>query len=129
SGYRPTGALSAPTDHRRPSLLRFALLIGTLARPLHPARWRKQQSMSPANGQTGQFDGCPSSEGMPEWRRKWHRHRYGPIAESRQDRIGVSIMAELRVAAERTIEAPPDQVYGVLADYQQHHPRILPPAF
>jgi uncharacterized protein YndB with AHSA1/START domain len=38
-------------------------------------------------------------------------------------------MAEIRVVAERTIAAPTDRVYGYLADYQQHHPRILPPAF
>ena len=38
-------------------------------------------------------------------------------------------MAALRVASERTIEAPAEKVYGVLADYRQHHPRILPPAF
>jgi hypothetical protein len=38
-------------------------------------------------------------------------------------------MAEMRVAAERTIAAPAARVYGVIADYQQHHPRILPPAF
>jgi hypothetical protein len=33
------------------------------------------------------------------------------------------------VAAERTVGAPADKVYGVLADYRQHHPNILPPAF
>jgi hypothetical protein len=38
-------------------------------------------------------------------------------------------MAALRVVAERTIGAPADKVYGVMADYQQHHPRVLPPAF
>jgi hypothetical protein len=38
-------------------------------------------------------------------------------------------MAEVRVAAERTIGAPADKVYGVIADYRQHHPRILPAAF
>jgi hypothetical protein len=38
-------------------------------------------------------------------------------------------MAEIRVRAERPIAAPAGQVYGYLADYQQHHPRLLPPAF
>jgi|SRR5215207_8608124 len=38
-------------------------------------------------------------------------------------------MTELQVAAERTIGAPAAKVYGVIADYKQHHPRILPPAF
>jgi hypothetical protein len=38
-------------------------------------------------------------------------------------------MAELRVTAEREIGAPAEKVYGILSDYQQHHPRILPPAF
>ncbi|HEY7036823.1 MAG TPA: SRPBCC family protein [Thermomicrobiales bacterium] len=38
-------------------------------------------------------------------------------------------MAEMRAAAERTIGAPADKIYGVLADYRQHHPNILPPAF
>jgi hypothetical protein len=38
-------------------------------------------------------------------------------------------MAALRVASERTIEAPAEKVYGVLVDYRQHHSRILPPAF
>jgi len=27
------------------------------------------------------------------------------------------------------VGAPADKVYGVLADYRQHHPNILPPAF
>ena len=38
-------------------------------------------------------------------------------------------MAAMRVASERTIGAPAEKVYGVLVDYRQHHPRILPPAF
>ena len=38
-------------------------------------------------------------------------------------------MAELQVTAEREIGAPADKVYAILSDYQQHHPRILPPAF
>lgn len=38
-------------------------------------------------------------------------------------------MAEVRVVAERAIDAPAERVYRCLADYQQHHPRFLPPAF
>jgi hypothetical protein len=38
-------------------------------------------------------------------------------------------MAELRVSAERELASPAVKVYGLLADYQRHHPRILPPAF
>ncbi len=38
-------------------------------------------------------------------------------------------MAEIRVAAERAIAAPAEQVYRYLADYRAHHPRFLPPAF
>jgi uncharacterized protein YndB with AHSA1/START domain len=37
-------------------------------------------------------------------------------------------MGTIRVAAERTIDAAPDAVYGCLADMHQHA-RILPPAF
>jgi uncharacterized protein YndB with AHSA1/START domain len=28
-----------------------------------------------------------------------------------------------------TIDAPPERVYAVLADYRQHHPRIVPPEY
>ena len=38
-------------------------------------------------------------------------------------------MAEVRIAAERAINAPAGRVYGYIADYRQHHPNILPPAF
>jgi hypothetical protein len=38
-------------------------------------------------------------------------------------------MAEIRVAAERLINAPAELVYRYLADYRDHHPRFLPPAF
>jgi uncharacterized protein YndB with AHSA1/START domain len=38
-------------------------------------------------------------------------------------------MAEIRVTAERTINAPPDDVYRYIADFREHHPRFLPPAF
>jgi uncharacterized protein YndB with AHSA1/START domain len=37
-------------------------------------------------------------------------------------------MAKVEASAERTIDAPAEQVYGYLADMHQH-PRFLPPAF
>jgi hypothetical protein len=38
-------------------------------------------------------------------------------------------MSEIRVQAERVIDAPATVVYRCLADYRQHHPNILPDAF
>ena len=38
-------------------------------------------------------------------------------------------MPELRVAEERLIGAPADLVYRCIADFREHHPRFLPPAF
>jgi uncharacterized protein YndB with AHSA1/START domain len=38
-------------------------------------------------------------------------------------------MSPLHVSAERTIPAPAEAVYALLADYRDGHPRILPPAF
>jgi uncharacterized protein YndB with AHSA1/START domain len=38
-------------------------------------------------------------------------------------------MAPIVVAAERTVAAPADTVYGYIADMREHHPRFLPPAF
>ncbi len=38
-------------------------------------------------------------------------------------------MSEIQVSAHRLIAAPAERVYRILADYRQHHPRILPPAF
>lgn len=38
-------------------------------------------------------------------------------------------MARHRVAATARINAPAPVVYGILADYHRHHPRILPKAF
>lgn len=38
-------------------------------------------------------------------------------------------MANVEVSAERIINAPAERVYGYLADFREHHPRILPPAF
>src|SRR3954465_2895287 len=38
-------------------------------------------------------------------------------------------MPPLHVSAERTVPAPADAVYGLLANYRDGHPSILPPAF
>ena len=38
-------------------------------------------------------------------------------------------MAEIRIAAEGDVAAPAEEVYGYIADYREHHPRFLPPAF
>ena len=38
-------------------------------------------------------------------------------------------MATIIAMAEGTVAAPADRVYAILADYREHHPRILPPAF
>lgn len=38
-------------------------------------------------------------------------------------------MGTIRVAAEGTVAAPAATVYGLLADYRQHHPQFLPGAF
>lgn len=38
-------------------------------------------------------------------------------------------MAQVRVAAERSIGAPVERVYAYVADYREHHHRFLPPAF
>jgi uncharacterized protein YndB with AHSA1/START domain len=38
-------------------------------------------------------------------------------------------MAQIHVAGERRLAAPADRVYRCLANYREHHPRILPPAF
>lgn len=38
-------------------------------------------------------------------------------------------MALARAQAEQLIEAQPDAVYAVLADYRTHHPRIMPSSF
>lgn len=38
-------------------------------------------------------------------------------------------MATIHVAAERTVDALAETVYGYLADMREHHPRFLPPAF
>ncbi len=35
----------------------------------------------------------------------------------------------IRISAEREIAAPADRVYRIIADYVNHHPHILPPAF
>jgi hypothetical protein len=36
-------------------------------------------------------------------------------------------VSELRVAAERAVGAPADLVYRLIADFDRHHPRFLPP--
>jgi hypothetical protein len=38
-------------------------------------------------------------------------------------------MAAIHVSAEGPVGAPPETVYGYLADMQTHHPKFLPPAF
>jgi uncharacterized membrane protein len=38
-------------------------------------------------------------------------------------------MTQIRIAADSIVDAPADRVYGYLADYERHHPKILPPAF
>jgi uncharacterized protein YndB with AHSA1/START domain len=38
-------------------------------------------------------------------------------------------MSRHRVTATATLKAPADAVYRVLADYREHHPRILPSVF
>jgi uncharacterized protein YndB with AHSA1/START domain len=38
-------------------------------------------------------------------------------------------VSELRVVAERAVAAPADLVYRLIADFDRHHPRFLPPAF
>ena len=38
-------------------------------------------------------------------------------------------MGSIHVDAEAAVGAPASVVYGIIADYREHHPRILPPAF
>ncbi|HEX3722553.1 MAG TPA: SRPBCC family protein [Nitrolancea sp.] len=38
-------------------------------------------------------------------------------------------MSRAQVAEERMIDAPAEKIYDCIADYRQHHPRFLPPAF
>src|SRR5947209_19919928 len=38
-------------------------------------------------------------------------------------------MPLIHVAADGAVDAPPEQVYSYIADYREHHPRFLPPAF
>ena len=38
-------------------------------------------------------------------------------------------MSEIHVEAERTIDAPATTAYAVIADFREHHPKILPDAF
>jgi hypothetical protein len=36
---------------------------------------------------------------------------------------------KITTSARRTVEAPASRVYAYIADFKQHHPNILPPAF
>jgi ribosome-associated toxin RatA of RatAB toxin-antitoxin module len=38
-------------------------------------------------------------------------------------------MSQINVAVSKTINAPANQVYSILADYRNHHPHILPQAY
>jgi hypothetical protein len=38
-------------------------------------------------------------------------------------------MGEIKVSKEGPVGAPPELVYGLVADMREHHPRFLPPAF
>lgn len=38
-------------------------------------------------------------------------------------------MSTIHVAVENTVNAPAETVYGYLADFRNHHPKFLPPAF
>jgi polyketide cyclase/dehydrase/lipid transport protein len=38
-------------------------------------------------------------------------------------------MPRYQVSESAIIHAPPAKVYGILSDYRQHHPRILPPQY
>ena len=38
-------------------------------------------------------------------------------------------MSRIALSAERVVDAPADTVYRCVADYQEHHPHFLPPAF
>ena len=39
------------------------------------------------------------------------------------------VLSQQRVEATDRVQASPAQVYAILADYRQHHPRILPPRY
>jgi hypothetical protein len=43
--------------------------------------------------------------------------------------LGAMAKTQIEVSAEREINAPAGRVYALLADYREHHPKILPPAF
>lgn len=38
-------------------------------------------------------------------------------------------MSQVNLAVSGNINAPANEVYAIIADYQNHHPRILPPAY
>jgi polyketide cyclase/dehydrase/lipid transport protein len=56
-------------------------------------------------------------------RRKWH-----DACDAKRRVVGM-IMAEVRVEVNSFMQASPDVVYRCIADYRQHHPNFLPPAF
>ena len=43
--------------------------------------------------------------------------------------LNTLLMGKRHVSAGSRIDAPPETVYGYLADMREHHPRFLPPAF
>ena len=57
--------------------------------------------------------------------------RIGPVLRrfSGRDSFMVRAVGTIHVSAEGVVHAPPEQVYGYLADMREHHPRFLPPAF
>ena len=52
---------------------------------------------------------------------------YGGVDSSEKN--GVIAMARAHVFGESDIAAPPETAYACIANYTEHHPRILPPAF
>jgi uncharacterized protein YndB with AHSA1/START domain len=51
------------------------------------------------------------------------------MVASRIDLATGAVMTILIASAERTIPAPADTLYSYVADFREHHPRILPPAY
>ena len=45
------------------------------------------------------------------------------------DAVLRTAMIKGRASASSRIEAPPARVYSIIADYNQHHPRIVPPEY
>jgi hypothetical protein len=38
-------------------------------------------------------------------------------------------MSEIRISQGKVIQAPTEVVYRILADYKEHHPKVLPDSF